>query len=433
MTKDAAKIYKGFDTLALHAGTPPDPVTGARSIPINQATAFVFNDATHAANLFALKEVGFVYSRLTNPTVAALEERIAALEGGVGATCTASGHAAQMLVLSALMQPGDHLVASNRLYGGSQNQIKNIFPRTFGWQSTMVDPHDVDNFKRAITDNTKAIFVEGMANPSGVIVDIEKIADVANDAGVPLIVDNTLCTPALCRPLDFGAHIVTHSTTKFLSGHGNAMGGVVVDGGKFPWWDHKDKFKALGQPEPGYQNLVFADAFKNMALCIHNHAVGLRDLGMNQQPLNAYLTVLGIETLSLRMDRHCSNSLAVAQFLNKHPKVSWVNYAGLSDSRYHALAKKYLGGRGGAVFTFGVKGGHEAGTKLVSSVTLLSHLANIGDTRSLLIHPSSTTHSQLTEDEKRARGIEPEMVRLSIGLESVDDIIADLDQALKAL
>lgn len=430
MTKDAAKIFKGFDTQALHAGTPPDPTTGARSMPIHQATAFVFNDATHAANLFALKEAGFVYSRLTNPTVAALEERLAALEGGIGATCTASGHAAQVLVLSSLMQPGDHIVASSRLYGGSVNQFRNVFPRTFGWKSTLVDPDYIDDFKAAIKPNTKAIFIEGMANPSGVVVDIEAVARVADDAGIPLIVDNTLATPFLCRPLEYGAHIVTHSTTKFLCGHGQAMGGAVIDGGRFDWMRYPQKFPALTQPDPGYHGLVFAETFGKQALCVHNHAFGLRDLGMNQQPMNAYLTLLGIETLSLRMPRHCANTLAVAKWLEAHPKIEWVNYAGLPSSKYNRLAKKYLQGQGGAVFTAGLKGGYEAGMALVSHVQLFSHLANIGDTRSLIIHPASTTHAQLTPTQRETIGISDNAVRLSIGLETLDDILADLTQAL---
>lgn len=433
MTKDAAKHFKGFDTLSLHAGTPPDPTTGSRSMPIHLSTAYVFRDADHAADLFALKEMGYSYSRLTNPTVNALEERLAALEGGIGATCAASGHGSQVLVFSALMQPGDHILASSRLYGGSTNQLKNVFPRTFGWQSTLVDPDNIDNFKRGITDKTKAIFVEGMANPSGVIVDLEAIARVAEDAQLPMIVDNTLATPALCRPLDYGAHIITHSTTKFLSAHGHALGGAVVDGGKFDWAKHKDKFPTLGKPDPSYNGIVFADVFGKMALYVHNHAIGLRDLGMTQQPMNAFLTLQGIETLSLRMERHCTNALTVAQWLEKNPKVAWVNYAGLPSSKYFPLAQKYQGGRGGAVFTFGVKGGHEAGMKLVSSMKLFSHVANIGDTRSLIVHPSSTTHSQLTDEQKTALGIGPEAVRVSIGIETVEDLIADLEQALAAL
>ncbi|MCB1538756.1 MAG: O-acetylhomoserine aminocarboxypropyltransferase/cysteine synthase [Rhodospirillales bacterium] len=430
MTHEAAKHFKGFETLAIHAGTPPDPVTGSRSMPVHFATAFVFRDASHAADLFALREFGYSYSRLTNPTINALEERLAALEGGIGATCAASGHGAQLLVFSALMRPGDHIVASARLYGGSVNQLKNVFPRTFGWQSTLVDPDDPENFRRAITEKTKAIFLEGMANPSGVVVDIEPVARIAEAHGIPLIVDNTLATPALCRPIEYGAHIVTHSTTKFLSAHGHAMGGAVVDGGKFDWARHKDKFPALGQPDPSYNGIVFADAFGRAALMVHNHAIGLRDLGVSQQPMNAFLTLQGIETLALRMPRHCENALAVARHLETHPKVKWVNYAGLPSSKYHALAQKYLGGRGGAVFAFGIRGGQAKGEKIISSMKLFSHVANIGDTRSLIIHPASTTHSQLSDEQKTALGIGPEVIRLSIGIENVDDLIADLDQAL---
>ena len=429
MTHNAAKDFKGFETLALHAGTPPDPVTGSRSMPVHFSTAFVFRDAEHGANLFALKELGYSYSRLTNPTVNALEERLAALEGGIGATATASGHSAQLLIFAGLLGAGEHLVASSRLYGGSVNQLKNVFPRTFGWQSTLVDPDTIDNFKRAITDKTKAIFVESMANPSGVIVDIEAIAKVANDAKIPLIVDNTLATPALCRPLDYGAHIVTHSTTKFLSGHGHALGGAVIDGGKFDWAAQRDKYPNMGNPNPSYNGIVLADTFGNMALHVWLHAVGLRDLGMTQ-PMNAFLTLQGIETLALRMPKHCENALAVAKYLEAHSKVAWVNYAGLASSKYNALAKKYMGGTGGAVFSFGVKGGHEAGMKVVSSMKLFSHVANIGDTRSLITHPSSTTHSQLTDDQKKAIGLGPEAIRVSIGLETTADIMADLEQAL---
>ncbi|NBX65801.1 MAG: O-acetylhomoserine aminocarboxypropyltransferase/cysteine synthase [Proteobacteria bacterium] len=433
MTHNAAKDFQGFDTLALHAGTPPDPATGSRSMPVHFTTAYVFRDAAHGANLFALKEMGYSYSRLTNPTVNALEERIAALEGGIGATATASGHAAQLLVFAALTAPHDHIVASSRLYGGSVNQLRNVFPRCFGWQTTFVDPDDAQNFKRAITDKTKFIFLESMANPSGVVVDIEAVAKVAADAKIPLIVDNTLATPALCRPLQYGANIVTHSTTKFMSGHGHALGGVVVDGGTFNWAAQPDKYPNLGQANPSYNGTTFNDAFGNMALHVWLHAVGLRDLGMTQQPMNAFLTLQGLETLTLRMDRHCANALAVALHLEKHPKVAWVNYPALPSSRYAGLCQKYFGGKGGAVFTFGVKGGHEAGMKVVSSMKLFSHVANIGDTRSLITHPSSTTHSQLTDEQKISLGIGPEAIRVSIGIENIGDILADLDQALSKI
>lgn len=430
MTHNAAKDFSGFDTLSLHAGTPPDPVTGSRSMPVHFTTAYVFRDAEHAADLFSLAEMGYSYSRLTNPTVNALEERIAALEGGLGATATASGHAAQLLVFAALTAPNEHILASSRLYGGSVNQLKNVFPRCFGWQSSLVDPDNIDNFKRGITDKTKLIFLESMTNPSGVVVDIEAVAKIAADAKIPLIVDNTLATPAVCRPLQYGANVVTHSTTKFMSGHGHALGGVVVDGGTFDWSSQPAKYPNLGQPNPSYNGTVFNDAFGKASLHVWLHAVGLRDLGMTQQPMNAFLTMQGIETLSLRMERHCANALAVAQHLAKHPKVAWVNYPALEGGKYVPLVKKYFGGKGGAVFTFGVKGGHAAGMKVVSSMKLFSHVANIGDTRSLITHPSSTTHSQLTDEQKVALGIGPEAIRVSIGIEDISDILSDLDQAL---
>jgi O-acetylhomoserine (thiol)-lyase len=429
MSKDTPQ---GFDTLAIHAGTPPDPATGARVTPIHQSAAFVFQDNEQAADLFALRQAGFVYSRLTNPTVAALEGRLAALDGGTGATCAASGHAAQLMVLSALIKSGEHVVAANKLYGGSLNQFKNTFPHAFGWNCTFADPMDNDSFKKALTEKTKCIFVESLANPSGVVTDLEAVARIAEEAGIPFIVDNTMATPYLCQPKQYGADVVSYSTTKFLSGHGHAVGGAIVDCGTFDWGKHAQKYPLLGGEEPGYHGLNFAETFGNMALAIHNHAVGLRDLGMTQQPMNAFLTLVGIETLSLRMERHCKNAKRVAEHLNAHPSVSWVNYTGLLDNPCHDRANKYMKGHGGAVFTFGVKGGYDAGVKLVNNVKLFSHLANIGDTRSLIIHPASTTHSQLSEEELVNANAAPDSVRLSIGIESIDDIIADLDQALAA-
>ena len=420
----------GFETRAIHGGAKPDPATGARQTPIYQTTSFVFENVDHAAALFNLQQLGFIYSRLTNPTVGVLEERMAGLEGGVGATATSSGHAAQMLALFPFMEPGAEVVLADKLYGGTVNQMGNSFKRAFGWQPVFVDADDPEAFRRAITPNTRALFVESLANPGGVVSDIEAIAAVAHDAGVPLIVDNTMATPYLCRPFAFGADIVVHSTTKFLSGNGTSIGGVVVDSGRFDW-SQSDKFKGLTEPDPGYHGLKFHETFGELAYTFHGHAVGLRDLGVNQQPLNAFLTLLGLETLSLRMERHCSNAQRVAEFLSGHPAVDWVEYAGLPASRYRALAQKYAPKGAGAVFTFGVKGGFEAGVKVVESVKLLSHLANIGDARSLIIHPASTTHRQLPEDARLAAGAGPDVVRLSIGLESVDDIIADLDQALR--
>ncbi|WP_119678570.1 O-acetylhomoserine aminocarboxypropyltransferase [Indioceanicola profundi] len=428
---DTNRSY-GFETRAIHAGAAPDPATGARATPIYQTTSYVFEDVEEAAALFNLQKVGFIYSRLTNPTVSVLEERLANLEGGIGATCTASGHAAQMLALFPLMSPGDEFIAARKLYGGSLNQFSNSFPRAFGWNCTFVDGDDPENFRKALTPKTKAIFVESLANPGGVISDLEAIAKVADEAGIPLIVDNTMATPYLCRPIEYGATLVVHSTTKFLAGHGNSVGGVVVDSGRFDW-RKGGKFPALTEPEPGYHGLNFAETFGNLAFTIHGHAIGLRDLGPSQAPMNAFLTLTGIETLVLRMERHCQNAQKVAEFLKGHRAVEWVNYAGLPDSPYHALAKKYLPKGAGAVFTFGLKGGYEAGVKLVETVELFSHLANIGDTRSLIIHPASTTHRQLTPEGLAAAGATPDVVRLSVGLESADDIIADLDRALNAL
>ena len=422
----------GFETRAIHAGAAPDPATGARATPIYQTTSYVFDDCDHAASLFNLQQVGFIYSRLTNPTVSVLEERVASLEGGRGAVATSSGHAAQLLALFPLMKPGDEIVAARQLYGGSLNQLGNAFPRAFGWVTRFVDATDPENFRAALTDKTKAIFIESLANPGGVVTDIAAIAAIAEAAGVPLIVDNTLATPWLCRPIEHGATLVVHSTTKFLSGNGTSLGGVVVDSGKFDW-SRSGRYPALSEPDPGYHGLRFHETFGDLAFSVYGHAVGLRDLGPSQAPVNAFLTLAGIETLPLRMERHCSNALAVAQWLEAHPKVATVNYAGLPASPFYALAQKYLPRGAGAVFTFGLKGGYEAGVALVEAVQLFSHLANIGDCRSLIIHPASTTHRQLTPEGLKAAGAGPEVVRLSVGLESVADIIADLDQALAKL
>lgn len=418
----------GFDTLAVHAGASPDPATGARATPIYQTTAYVFDDADHAASLFNLQTYGYIYSRLTNPTVSVLEERIAALEDGRGAIATASGHAAQMLIAFTLMEPGAHLLASNKLYGGSVTQFLNTFKK-FGWEATLMDPDEPAAFRGAIRPETKAIFIESLANPGGVIADIAAFAEIAHEAGIPLIVDNTSATPYLCRPFEWGADIIVHSTTKFLSGHGNAMGGVVVDSGKFDWGQN-DKFPSLTRPEPAYHGLTFYETFGDLALTVHGHAVGLRDLGATMAPMNAYLTITGCETLGLRMEKHCANARAVAEYLAAHPQVDWVSYPGLKSSKYYPLQQKYMPKGGGAVFAFGVKGGYEAGTKVVDTVELFSHVANIGDTRSLIIHPASTTHRQLNEEQQIAAGAGPDVVRLSIGIEDAADIIADLDQAL---
>jgi O-acetylhomoserine (thiol)-lyase len=419
----------GFETLAIHAGASPDPTTGARSTPIYQTTAYVFDDVDHAASLFNLQTYGYIYSRLTNPTVSVLEERVATLEGGRGAVAVASGHAAQMLGFFSFMEPGDEFVASNKLYGGSITQFGRSFKK-FGWEAIFVDPDDPENFRRALTPKCKAIFVESLSNPTGVIVDLERIADIAHDAGLLFIVDNTMASPYLCRPMRWGADLVVHSTTKFLSGHGNAMGGIVVDSGRFDWAQN-DKFKSLTEPEPAYHGLRFYETFGDLALTVHGHAVGLRDLGATMAPLNAFLTITGIETLPLRMERHVQNAQAVAEHLERHPAVSWVAYAGLRSSKYHALAAKYLPKGSGSVFTFGLKGGYAAGVALVESLELFSHLANVGDTRSLVLHPASTTHRQLTEEQQIAAGAGPDVVRLSIGIESIADILGDLDQGLE--
>ncbi len=419
----------GFETRMIHAGSQPEPVTGARQTPIFQNTSYVFHDVDNAASLFNLQTFGFIYSRLTNPTVAVLEERLASLEGGRGATCCASGHAAQILTFFAFMEPGDQFIASNRLYGGSITQFGKTFKK-FGWHAVFVDVDELETVRRAITPECKAIFVESLANPGGVISDLEPLAEIAAEAGIPLIVDNTLATPYLCRPIEWGADLVVHSTTKFLSGNGTSVGGGVVDSGRFDWAQN-DKFGGLNQPEPAYHGLTFYETFGDMAFTTHAHAVGLRDLGPTMAPMNAFQTLLGTETLSLRMERHCENAQAVAEFLEGHEAVSWISYAGLPSSPYHGLARKYLPKGAGSVFTFGVKGGFEAGVRMVESCELFSHLANVGDTRSLVLHPASTTHRQLSEEQRVAAGAGPDVIRLSIGLETVDDLIRDLDQALR--
>ncbi|WP_448954672.1 O-acetylhomoserine aminocarboxypropyltransferase [Labrys neptuniae] len=418
----------GFSTLAVHAGAQPDPTTGARATPIYQTTSFVFDDVDHAASLFGLQAFGNIYSRITNPTNAVLEERVAALEGGTAALAVASGHAAQMLIFHTLLQPGDEFIASNKLYGGSINQFNHSF-RSFDWNVKWADGNDPASFAAAVTPKTKAIFIESIANPGGIVTDIAAIAAVAKKAGVPLIVDNTFASPYLCRPIEFGADIVVHSATKFLGGHGNSIGGVIVDGGKFDWLA-SGRYPALSAPRPEYGGLVIGETFGNFAFAIATRVLGLRDLGPALSPFNAFLILTGIETLPLRMQRHSDNALAVAQHLAEHPAVAWVTYPGLDSDRYNALARKYCPKGAGAVFTFGLKGGNEAGVKLVSNVKLFSHLANVGDTRSLIIHPASTTHRQLSDEQKKAAGAGPDVVRISVGIEDVKDIIADLDQAL---
>lgn len=432
-TSDAARRDDddfGFETRAVHAGARPDPLTGARNTPIYQTASYVFEDVEHAADLFNLQTFGFIYSRLTNPTVAVLEERIANLEDGRAAVCAASGHAAQFLTFFTLLEPGDEFVASRNLYGGSITQFGLSFKR-LGWTCHFVDPRDPENFRRALTPRCKAIFLEQLANPSGIVVDVEPIADIAREAGIPLIIDNTVPTPYLFRPFEWGADIAVHSTTKFLGGHGLALGGAVVESGRFDW-SQNDKFPGMTNPEPAYHGLIFHETFGDFGFTTKARAVALRDFGPALSPANALYTITGIETLPLRMERHVRNAQAVAEFLEGHRAVAWVSYAGLKSSPYHQLARKYLPKGAGAVFTFGLKGGFEAGVKLVEGVELFSHLANIGDTRSLILHPASTTHRQLTEEQQLASGAGPDVVRVSVGIESVDDLIRDLEKGLAA-
>src|SRR5216684_7052878 len=420
----------GFATLAIHAGAQPDPTTGARATPIYQTTSFVFEDVDHAASLFGLQTFGNIYTRIGNPTNAVLEERVAALEGGTAGLAVASGHAAQVVAMHCLMRPGDEFVASKKLYGGSINQFNHAF-KNFDWRVVWAEPDDIGTFERAITPKTKAVFIESIANPGGVITDIEAIAAIARRAGVPLIVDNTLATPYLCRPFEYGADIVVHSLTKFLGGHGNSIGGLIVDGGKFNW-SRDDRYPMLSKPRPEYQGIVLHETFGNFAFAIACRVLGLRDMGPALSLFNAFLILTGIETLPLRMQKHCDNAKAIAEFLAGHPAVAAVNYAGLPGDRYNNLARKYAPKGAGAVFTFSLKGGYDAGVKLVSNLKLFSHLANVGDTRSLVIHPASTTHSQLDDAAKVRAGAGPDIVRLSIGIEDKDDLIADLEQALTA-
>ena len=418
----------GFSTLSVHAGAQPDPATGARATPIYQTTAYAFEDADHAAALFNLQVFGNIYTRIMNPTTAVLEERVAALENGRAGLACASGHAAQLLTFHTLMQPGAEIVAARQLYGGSVNQFSQGFAK-FDWHTRWADTTDPDTFKRAITDKTKALYCESIANPGGIITDLEPLAKIAHDAGVPLIVDNTLASPYLIRPLEWGADIVIHSATKFLGGHGNSMAGVIVDGGTFDWGS--GKFPTLSEPCPSYHGMKMWETFGDMAFAVATRVLGLRDLGPSLSPMNAFLVLTGTETLPLRMQKHCDNALVVARWLKANPKVAWVNYAGLEDNASYTMHQKYCPKGAGSVFTFGVKGGYEAGVKLVNSVRLFSHLANVGDTRSLIIHPASTTHRQLSDEGRIKAGAGPDVVRLSIGIEDSADIIADLTQALE--
>jgi O-acetylhomoserine (thiol)-lyase len=418
----------GIETRAIHAGTPPDPSTGARNMPIYQTTSYVFDDVEHAASLFNLQTFGYIYTRITNPTVAALEERVASLEQGRAAVACASGHAAQLLCFYTLLQPGDEFLAARALYGGSITQFTHTFPK-LGWTCHFVDSTDPAAYKAALTPKTKAIFVESASNPGGVIADLEGLAEVAHEAGIPLIVDNTMASPYLCQPFSWGADVVIHSMTKFLSGHGTSMGGIVVESGRFDW-GQGGRFPSLTEPDPAYHGLIFHETFGDFGFTMKARAVALRDLGPALSPTNAFMILTGVETLPLRMERHVSNARKVAEFLVNHPAVAWVSLPSLPGAAQHDLAAKYLPKGAGSVFTFGLKGGWEAGIRLVEACELWSHLANVGDTRSLILHPASTTHRQLTDEQRIAAGAGPDVVRLSVGIETVDDLIADLDQAL---
>jgi len=419
-----------FDTLAVHAGAQPDPATGARITPIYQTTAYVFENAEQAASLFNLQVFGNIYSRIMNPTVAVLEERIAALEGGTAGLAASSGHAAQMLVFHVIMEPGAEFVSARQLYGGSVNQFGQAFKK-YDWHVKWADANDPDSFKRQITDNTRALFCESLANPGGIITDLEALARIAEDAGVPLIVDNTLATPYLIRPFEWGANIIVHSATKFLGGHGNSLGGLITESGTFDW-AASGKYTTMTEENASYHGLRFYETFGDFAFCVAARALALRDLGPCLSPTNAFLLLTGMETLPLRMQRHSENALEVARWLESREDVAWVNYAGLEKHSHHELHKKYCPKGAGSVFTFGLKGGFEAGVKLVDNVRIFSHLANIGDTRSLIIHPASTTHRQLSDEDRVTAGAGPDVVRLSIGIENPNDLIADLEQALSA-
>jgi O-acetylhomoserine (thiol)-lyase len=419
----------GFNTRSLHAGHKPDAVTKARAVPIYQTTSFTFDDTEDAASLFALQKFGNIYTRIMNPTTDVLEQRVASLENGVAALAMSSGQAAQFIAISSLLEAGDEVVAASTLYGGTYTQFEVSF-RKLGYNAKFVEPDDPENFRKAITPKTKCLYGETISNPRGNVLDIEAVAKIAHEHGIPLMIDNTFATPYVCRPIDHGADIVVHSLTKFMGGHGNSIGGIIVDGGKFDW--NNGKFPQLSEPSRAYHGMKFSETFGNLAFIIRARVEGLRDLGPCLSPFNAFLFIQGIETLGLRMDRHLSNALAVAQHLEIHPHVTWVKYPSLPSSPYYATAQKYTPKGGGAVFSFGIKGGYEAGKRFINSMKLFSHLANVGDSRSLVIHPSSTTHQQLNTAEQLAAGVTPELIRVSIGLEDLEDILWDLDQALTA-
>jgi O-acetylhomoserine (thiol)-lyase len=421
----------GFATRQLHAGQTPDPTTGSRAVPIYQTTSYQFRNTEHAANLFALRELGNIYTRIMNPTTDVLEQRIASLEGGVAGLAASSGHAAQVMAIFTLCEAGDHIVSSSRLYGGTYNQFNYSLPK-LGIEVTFVDPTDPANFERAIRPNTKIFYGETLGNPDIKVFPFEEVAAIAKAYNIVLMIDNTLATPYLCRPIEFGTHVVTHSTTKFLAGHGQAIGGALVDGGNFDWTS--GRFANFTTPDPSYHGLKYADlvGIGLPPFAIKARVQVLRDIGASQAPFNSWNTLTGIETLSLRMDRHCSNAQTVAEFLQGHPSVKWVTYPGLSSHPDHALAKKYLPKGAGAILGFGIEGGAAAGQKFIDHLQLFSHLANVGDAKSLAIHPATTTHSQLTAEEMATAGVSPDFIRLSVGLEEIEDILWDLDQALAA-
>ena len=418
----------GFETLCLHAGQLPDPATGSRAVPIYQTTAYVFDSADHAASLFNLQTFGNIYTRIMNPTNAVFEERMAALEGGRAAVGVASGMSAQMVAILTILKSGDGIVSSSTLYGGTYTQFDVNF-RDLGIDASFVNPDDPENFRKAIKKDTKALFAEIISNPLGNVLDIEAVSKIAREAGIPLIVDNTFATPYLCRPIDFGADIIVHSATKFICGHGTSIGGVLIESGRFPW--DNGNFPGMMEPSKGYHGVRFYETFGDFGYTMKARCEILRTFGPTLSPFNAFLFLQGLETLNLRMERHCSNAVAIAKFLKEHPAITWVNYPGLPDSPYYGLAKKYLPKGAGSIFTFGIKGGKEAGIKFIENLELLSHLANVGDAKSLIIHPASTTHRQLDEKEQELAGVNPEMVRISVGLETLDDIIWDIDQALQ--
>ena len=419
----------GFHTRSLHAGQRPDKETGARAVPIYQTTSYVFENSDHAAALFALQRFGNIYTRIMNPTTAVFEERVAALEGGIGALAVSSGQSAQFLALVSLMQPGDEMVSSSTLYGGTYTQF-DVTLRRFGIQTHFVEPDDPENFRRAITPKTRCLYGETIANPRMNVLDVAAVAKIAHEHNIPLVIDNTMASPYLCRPIEHGADIVVHSATKFLGGHGTSIGGIIVDSGRFPWT--QGQFPQLTEPSPGYHGIKFTETFGELAYIIKVRVEGLRDIGPCMSPFNAFLFLQGIETLGMRMDRHSSNALQAAQFLEKHPLVSWVKYPALPSSPYKKVADVYLPKGAGSIVTFGIKGGMEAGRRMIDSVQLFSHLANLGDAKSLIIHPASTTHQQLNEAQQADAGITPDLVRISVGIEDLDDILWDLDQALKA-